>query len=348
MREQQAAEEDRARQAKEKAAALRKQLKAQAASLAELAAEVRKGEAELSRLETEQAAAESAIAAIRTSLDEDRAQIAVALSALAGVSGTPALAVIARPGKVQESRLQAAALAGLTPALERRMQALREKLDELDRAQVRLAALKAGAADTLAALGARRTELEERIARKRDLARSSEAAARDARQRVQALAKEAETLTALMQRLDDLRPVSAPTVAGAPTRFADLKGRVPLPAEYAPGGEPDVQDNGMRLQTRGGAIVTSPHDAIVRFAGPFRSYEGLLILDFGDGYHLLVAGLSGIDVVVGQWLLAGEPVGRMPGGLTGATAELYLELRRDGSVIDPAPWLAKRQGRSSG
>ena len=141
---------------------------------------------------------------------------------------------------------------------------------------------------------------------------------------------DAPALLALMQRLDDLRPVSAPTVAGAPTRFADLKGRVPLPAEYAPGGEPDVQDNGMRLQTRGGAIVTSPHDAIVRFAGPFRSYEGLLILDFGDGYHLLVAGLSGIDVVVGQWLLAGEPVGRMPGGLTGATAELYLELRRDG------------------
>lgn len=347
-REQQAVEEDKARAAKAQAAALREQLKNQSASLAELAGEIRKGEAELSRLESEQSEAEVRIATIEKNLETDRTQIAIALSALAGVSGTPALAVIARPGRVQESRLQAAALAGLTPALESRMVALRQQLEELDRERLQLATLKARASRTLAGIRDQQENLKDRIARKRDLARSSEAAARSARKRVQALAREVETLTALMQRLDDLRPVAAPATANAPASFADLKGRVPLPAEFAPGGAPRLENNAMYLQTRGGAIVTAPHDAIVRFAGPFRSYEGLLILDFGDGYHLLVAGLSGIDVVVGQWLLAGEPVGRMPGGLTGATAELYLELRRDGSVIDPAPWLAKRQGRSSG
>lgn len=347
-REQKAAEEDRARAAAGKAEALRRELERQSASLAELAAGIRKGEAELSHLDEQQAAAEQRIAFITDDLETDRAQIAVALSALAGVSETPPLAVIARPGRVQESRLQASALAGLTPALEARMTRLRDSLDELQRERTALAALKSRAAETLSGVRQQQEQLQARIARKRDLARSTEAEAEKARKRAQALAREVKTLTALMQRLDDLKPVAAPAIAAAPTSFAALKGRVPLPAEHAPGGEPRFTDQAVRLLTRGGAIVTAPHDAIVRFAGPFRSYEGLLILDFGDGYHLLVAGLSGIDVVVGQWLLAGEPVGRMPGGLTGAAAELYLELRQDGSVIDPAPWLTKRQGRSSG
>jgi septal ring factor EnvC (AmiA/AmiB activator) len=347
-REQKAVEEDRARSAKENAATLRRQLKQQSASLAELAGDIREGESQLSRLDHDQAAAEARIAAIEADLVAGRDSIARALSALAGVSDTPPLAVIARPGKVLESRLQAAALAGLTPALEAQMTRLRESLENLQRERTELAALKSQAASTLTDVRAKQAKLSDRIARKRDLARSSETEARAARKRAEALAQEVKTLTALMQRLDDLKPVAAPAVAAAPTSFAALKGRMPLPAEIAPGGEPEFGDDAARMKTRGGAIVTAPHDAIVRFAGPFRSYEGLLILDFGDGYHLLVAGLSGIDVVVGQWLLAGEPVGRMPGGLTGAAVELYLELRHDGSVIDPAPWLAKRQGRSSG
>jgi septal ring factor EnvC (AmiA/AmiB activator) len=71
-----------------------------------------------------------------------------------------------------------------------------------------------------------------------------------------------------------------------------------------------------------------------------------LIIEHGDGYHSLLAGLERIDGVVGQWLVAGEPVGIMPSG--DREAALYLELRHNGQPINPLPWLATRDDKVSG
>ena len=74
------------------------------------------------------------------------------------------------------------------------------------------------------------------------------------------------------------------------------------------------------------------------YAGSFLGYGQLLIIEHGEGYHLLLAGLSHIDCVVGQWVLAGEPVGVM-GGTGKEGQQLYLELRQQGVPIDPLSWL---------
>ena len=78
------------------------------------------------------------------------------------------------------------------------------------------------------------------------------------------------------------------------------------------------------------------------FAAPFRSYGLLLIVDCGGGYHAVLAGFDRLDVKVGQAVAAGEPVGVMPGwepGASGNRPALYVELRRDGQPVNPAPWL---------
>ncbi len=78
------------------------------------------------------------------------------------------------------------------------------------------------------------------------------------------------------------------------------------------------------------------------FAAPFRSYGLLLIVDCGGGYHTVLAGFERLDVKVGQSVAAGEPVGVMPNWEPGAAGDrpaLYLELRRDGQPVNPAPWL---------
>ena len=80
----------------------------------------------------------------------------------------------------------------------------------------------------------------------------------------------------------------------------------------------------------------------VAFASPFRSYGLLLIVDCGGGYHAVLAGFERLDVKVGQAVAAGEPVGVMPGwepGASGNRPALYVELRRDGQPVNPAPWL---------
>ncbi|ANT48852.1 murein hydrolase activator EnvC family protein [Mesorhizobium amorphae] len=108
---------------------------------------------------------------------------------------------------------------------------------------------------------------------------------------------------------------------------------------------------GDMVATQSGAIVTAPADGNVLYAGPFRSYGQLLILNAGDGYHVVLAGMSRISVATGQPVLAGEPVGAMGEARVAstsaskngnATPELYVEFRKDGKPVDPAPWWADR------
>ena len=115
-------------------------------------------------------------------------------------------------------------------------------------------------------------------------------------------------------------------------------------------GEPDDQAQpakGMIYESRTGAAVVAPYDGRILFAGPFRGYGLILIIEHGEGYHSLLSGLGRIDGGVGQWVLAGEPVGAMVQATEG-NPRLYLELRRQGHPINPQPWLAAGTGKVSG
>jgi septal ring factor EnvC (AmiA/AmiB activator) len=96
---------------------------------------------------------------------------------------------------------------------------------------------------------------------------------------------------------------------------------------------------GIVIAARKGAQIVAPFDGKVVYAGEFRSYGQNLIIEHGGRYHTLLAGLDRIDAVVGQWLLAGEPVGTLSSPQDG-NPELYFELRRAGQPINPLPWLA--------
>lgn len=135
--------------------------------------------------------------------------------------------------------------------------------------------------------------------------------------------------------------------------FAQAKGQLQLPAQgrrvlaFGEKTQYGGQSKGMVLETRLGGQVTAPADAWVVYAGEFRSFGQLLIMNAGDGYHLLLAGLSQIDVQVGEFVLAGQPVGVMSGPSKGAKSKsadaspvLYIEFRKDSRPIDPDPWWA--------
>jgi len=107
-----------------------------------------------------------------------------------------------------------------------------------------------------------------------------------------------------------------------------------------------LTSQGLDYETRAGAEVVAPYDGRVLYAGPFRGYGEILIIEHDDGYHSLLAGLDRLDVSVGQWLVTGEPVGTMPKGED--KPRLYLELRHDGRPINPLPWLATSNEKVSG
>jgi septal ring factor EnvC (AmiA/AmiB activator) len=97
---------------------------------------------------------------------------------------------------------------------------------------------------------------------------------------------------------------------------------------------------GIRIESRPGAQVVAPYDGKIVFAGPFRHYGQLLIIEHGDGYHSLLAGFGQLYGSIGQWVLTGEPVGVMTAKKS--ANQLYLELRSEGRAINPEPWLARR------
>jgi septal ring factor EnvC (AmiA/AmiB activator) len=140
--------------------------------------------------------------------------------------------------------------------------------------------------------------------------------------------------------------------------FSEAKGLLPMPvggATLRGFGDPDGLGGtarGISISTRPRAVVASPTDGWVAFAGPFRSFGRLLIINAGDGYYLLLAGMDQVQVEVGQFVLAGEPVGTMgdtsslsvgTGAVERAGPILYVEFRKDCSSIDPGPWWAKSQ-----
>ncbi|MGC2025723.1 murein hydrolase activator EnvC family protein, partial [Bradyrhizobium sp.] len=140
--------------------------------------------------------------------------------------------------------------------------------------------------------------------------------------------------------------------------FASAKGLFALPVngvklrEFGGSDGSGGVEKGISLATRAGAQVTTPCDGWVVYAGPFRSYGQLLILNAGGGYHVLIAGMGRISVNIGQFVLTGEPVATM--GATSQVASilaanasqpvLYIEFRKDGTPIDPGPWWAANEG----
>jgi septal ring factor EnvC (AmiA/AmiB activator) len=312
------------------------------------------------------------------SLDERRGTIVEILAALQRIGRQPPPALLVRPedalkalrtaimlgAVVPEMRAEAEAIAGDLADLGRvrkniaaRHQELSGNRDQLAREQLRLSMLieerqrkQATVQQALEAEQQRAIELAQRVGSLKDLIGKLEqgldSAARAARAANRAIEDDA-TRPNLAALGDPGR--LAPAVA-----FSATRGQLRLPVNGVPihrFGESDGAggtQKGLSIQARAGAQITSPCDGWVVYAGPFRSYGQVLILNVGGGYHVLLAGMERISVDLGQFVLTGEPVAVMGDGAQLPAAVitrpkqpvLYVEFRKDGAPIDPSPWWA--------
>ncbi len=174
--------------------------------------------------------------------------------------------------------------------------------------------------------------------KKEEQRRLAEQKAAEERRRQEELKKGSEIKTA------DLIKSSQQFISEEGVRFAKAKGKLSLPARgavitaFGDKKVKGVSSKGIIIRTRNMAQVIAPYDGTVVFSGPFRGYGNMIIIEHGEGYLSLLAGLDSLDVEPGQLLLAGEPVGIMP---ERGEAKLYVELRKDNHPIDPQPWMAK-------
>jgi septal ring factor EnvC (AmiA/AmiB activator) len=104
---------------------------------------------------------------------------------------------------------------------------------------------------------------------------------------------------------------------------------------------------GITVAAKAGMVVTAPADGWVMFAGPFRSYGQMVIMNAGDGFHIVMAGMDSVTAKQGQFVVAGEPLGQMGEKRIASAAgmhletdrpTLYIEFRKDGKPVDSKPW----------
>ncbi len=232
-----------------------------------------------------------------------------------------------------------AAVAAEAPRLAQAEKTQQDAAQELDR---QLAAADLGrrtAEDESAAAQRRAAEFAERADSLRALMARLEAERAAAEARAHAEATRAEAARAEKRR-HAAKP-STPEEATPPAGHGPLL--VPVTGTLVRGwGQPTEAGPAAGLTYRAApkARVVAPCNGRVAFAAPFRSYGKLLILDCGAGTDAVLSGFERLDVHPGQSLRRGQPVGVMPGwdpGVQGDRPTLYVELRRRGEPVNPAP-----------
>ncbi len=356
-------EAERARLEKEVAAveAERRQLQKQ---LVEAAGALRAQEEEITALERDLEALRAREAEASTALREQSIQLSESLAAMQLLSRQPTAALILRPASIPDTARTAILLDHLRDHLTREAATLREQVTVVRALQASIAEEQAALQAELTNLDARQDDVAGLVAdrKTRQAKLRKDIAAEQSRQQV--LAEEAESLEALIKKLEEeaaaaaLDPYAGTGEPLDTLPFSSAQGSLPLPAAgriIRGFSQPDATgrpSKGIYVETRPASQVTAPWDGKVVFSGPFRDYGLLLIIDHGEGYHSLLAGMSVIDVVASQWVLAGEPIGQMgknvEGAADNANPRLYIELRQDGRSINPLPWLAETDRKVSG
>jgi murein hydrolase activator len=308
---------------------------------------------------------------VRRSLASRKAVIGEVLAALQRVGRRPPPALLVSPEDALQSVRTAILLGAVLPDMKVEVDTLVADLAELVKVRSAIAAERDGLGRDLAALSQERTRMTVLVQERQRKQSETEKALEAERGRAVQLARQADNLKDLIGKIEQEIASSARAAAAAragntlaalndPGRlspaiaFASARKSLPFPLNgirIREFGMPDGlggTEKGMSLASRAGAQVTAPCDGWVVYAGPFRSYGQLLILNAGGGYHVLLAGMERISVDLGQFVLTGEPVAIMGGGPQSAAAVatgssqpvLYIEFRKDGAPVDPSPWWA--------
>jgi len=371
LRKSMAVSDERQKALEAEIAALDKDRATLAAALISTGERIGGLEAAVAAAERRLARAHEDEAAIRVSLAERKAVLAEILAALERIGRRPPPALLVSPGDARGAVRSALLLGSVLPEIRVEADALAADLAALARIEAEITAERTARAADLAMLGEERARLELLVEEKRRLRTASGEALAAEQRAAEALAAEAGTLEELIATLERRiassraaaeaarKAVAGRPAAASPDRlepaiaFADAKGTLPLPvAGHIAGrfGEDDEAGGarqGVTIRTVPGGQVSAPADGWAVYAGPFRSYGEILILNMGGGYHVLLAGMDRIDVDLGQFVLAGEPVGAMAASGAGGTSAdgpmLYVEFRNRDSTIDPTPWWAAQQ-----
>lgn len=356
-----------ARNAAEQARARAARLEREAIRASDAAAEAQAKEAAVAAriqgFEAEIGVAEARVAILSTlqrrqarRLAEQQGPIVRLMAALQSLARRPAATALVQPGSISDLVHVRATLATVLPVVKTRTEEVRGELERSRKLREGASLAARALQQSRAALARERAALVSLEAQHRLRARDLNRGAMFEQDRAIALGEEARDLVDLMDTLDRQADIRA--------RLAALPGPVPRPAnpesaaaasdeapavetrpvyrlplagpvvaglgEVAPSG---ARSRGLTLTPRPQALAVAPAGGKIAFAGPFRRYGSIVVIDHGNGWTSLVTGLGPLGVKVGDEVAQGSPLGRA----AGERPRVTVELRRRGRPVDITP-----------
>ena len=334
------------------------------------AKQIQNNEDKLSRMENQLGILEKDLEKAKSGFTKEDENLIKTLAALQNLALKPTEALLVQPLSPVDIIRSAMILRGTVPYLEENAERIRNQLQNIETKKSKIEQQIGEISKQKIVLQAEHDRMQKLVRKKSQLRNSVEIKSEQAKKNMDKLASQAQDLRELLKQIekqrkekeameaerrrkeeerrkleekqsDDLIKSEQPAITNIAHGFAKAKGKLPMPARgkiitrYGEQKVKGVSSKGITIATRERAQVISPFDGAVVFAGPFRGYGNMIIVEHGEGYLSLMSGLGNIDVELGQMLLAGEPVGLMP---KDDNAELYVEIRKDNQPINPTAW----------
>jgi septal ring factor EnvC (AmiA/AmiB activator) len=357
-------EKAKERQLRTKVQQAERELENTRGELVGLAHDIKSNEQELQKLESRISSMQIEKKELVDSLQADFGNIGDLLLALQRIRRVPPEALLARPGAPLETAQSAMLLKSTLPSLQKHADRLQNNLDRLEKLERELKSDKKKLMNEKRELDERRKKLSVLLKQRKDLYNQTRGQHERQQKILENIASRARDLKELVEELDkkrkrmETRRLARRDLAASPPprsfspdyrteTSAAGKSRLPVAGfikiNYGGYDELDAKSNGITIQGRKGGLVVAPMSGEVRFAGPFKRFGNLVIIEHSGGYHSLVAGLARIDTLAGRTISKGEPVGM----LDDDQATLYYELRHNGVPVNPALKLGYQEKRQT-
>lgn len=230
---------------------------------------------------------------------------------------------------MREYVLTSAVLSGAAERFEEEIQRANKQIAELEDIRNKRAIEKEKLDRTAKKYAKEKTELDK-------LLKTRSAQNEKLKNQHTALKKKLRELSERAKSISELSAGVGSSQMSSDSRFSRRKLNLPVRGKvvvrFAEKTALGLKSDGWRIRTRGDALVLAPADGVVKFADSFRGFGKVVIMSHKNGYNTVMTNLGNIDVMLEQEVLAGEPIGRM----NPDKPEMYLEVRRGNSAVDPA------------
>lgn len=259
------------------------------------------------------------------SIEENRERIADAAASVLFFASHPSF----NTDDMYEYALTSSVLAGAAAQFDTVMQQQQQQVKELTEMRAARAIEKEKLDRTAKKYAAEKQELDK-------LLRARSAQNEKLKNQQAAVQKKLRELSARAKNISELSAGVGSSKMSSDARFSKRKLNMPvrgrLTVRYGEKTALGLNSDGWRIRTRGDALVQAPADGVVKFADSFKGFGKVIIMSHQNGYNTVMTNLGSIDVIVGQEVLGGEPIGRMDSG----KPDMYLEVRRGNKAVNPA------------